>query len=202
MNVKKFIVNFFCEVWCQVCEVFGLDVVIFFNCNIFDGVEILVMVNEDMIILVVLIGVCDFNVCLQVVLLQQQFGVLNVQQVKCLVLLLLLLVQQLFCVVCFEYVLLLDQLVYGCVFVCLVEVVLVSDVCVWCSCCVEQVVGGCLVLVQQVQELGEYDQCLCLVLLEFDGKDYDEIFLEVMSEICFMCGVLEIQLVEIFWGGM
>lgn len=39
------------------------------------------------------------------------------------------------------------------------------------------------------------------VMAEFDGKDYDEILSDVMSEIRSMRGVLETQLAEISWGG-
>jgi len=39
------------------------------------------------------------------------------------------------------------------------------------------------------------------VMPEFDGKDYDEILSDVMSEIRSMRGVLETQLAEISWGG-
>ena len=38
-------------------------------------------------------------------------------------------------------------------------------------------------------------------LPEFEGKDYDEILSDVMSEIRSMRGVLETQLAEISWGG-
>jgi flagellar biosynthesis protein FlhF len=39
------------------------------------------------------------------------------------------------------------------------------------------------------------------VMAEFDGKDYDEILSDVMTEIRSMRGVLETQLAEISWGG-
>ena len=39
------------------------------------------------------------------------------------------------------------------------------------------------------------------VMPEFDGKDYDEILSDVMTEIRSMRGVLETQLAEISWGG-
>ncbi|MBB3211041.1 flagellar biosynthesis protein FlhF [Herbaspirillum sp. Sphag1AN] len=39
------------------------------------------------------------------------------------------------------------------------------------------------------------------VMPEFDGKDYDEILSDVMTEIRTMRGVLETQLAEISWGG-
>lgn len=38
-------------------------------------------------------------------------------------------------------------------------------------------------------------------MAEFDGKDYDEILSDVMTEIRSMRGVLETQLAEISWGG-
>jgi len=39
------------------------------------------------------------------------------------------------------------------------------------------------------------------VMAEFDGKEYDEILSDVMTEIRSMRGVLETQLAEISWGG-
>jgi len=39
------------------------------------------------------------------------------------------------------------------------------------------------------------------IMAEFDGKDYDEILSDVMTEIRSMRGVLETQLAEISWGG-
>ena len=53
MNVKKFIANSSREAWRQVRESLGPDAVILSNRNIEDGVEILAMANEDMTSLVV-----------------------------------------------------------------------------------------------------------------------------------------------------
>src|SRR5450830_1003328 len=53
MNVKKFIANSSREAWRQVRESLGPDAVILSNRNTEDGVEILAMANEDMTSLVV-----------------------------------------------------------------------------------------------------------------------------------------------------
>lgn len=54
MNVRKFIVVNVRDVLRKVKEMFGNDVIIFFNCGIFGGVEIMVVVVCDMVMIVLI----------------------------------------------------------------------------------------------------------------------------------------------------
>jgi flagellar biosynthesis protein FlhF len=201
MNVKKFIANSSREAWRQVREALGPDAVILSNRNIPDGVEILAMANEDMTTLVAPTGARDPNARPQAASLQQQSGAPNAQQAKRPALLSSPLAQQPARAARPEHAPLLDQPAHGRAPVRPVEAAPASDARVWRSRRAEQAAGGRPASAQQEQESGEHDQRPRSALPEFDGKDYDEILSEVMSEIRSMRGVLETQLAEISWGG-
>lgn len=199
MNVKKFIANSSREAWRQVREALGPDAVILSNRNIPDGVEILAMANEDMTTLVAPTGARDPNGRAQAASLQQQSGA-PAAQTKRPALLSSPLAQQPARTVRPETAPLLDQPAHGRAPVRAPEAAPASDARVWRSRRAEQDASRAA-SAQQAQESGEQDMRPRSALPEFDGKDYDEILSEVMSEIRSMRGVLETQLAEISWGG-
>ena len=199
MNVKKFIANSSREAWRQVREALGPDAVILSNRNIPDGVEILAMANEDMTTLVAPTGARDPNGRVQAASLQQQSGA-PAAQAKRPALLSSPLAQQPARTVRPENAPLLDQQAHGRAPVRAAEAAPASDARVWRSRRAEQDAARAA-SAQQAQESGDQEMRPRSALPEFDGKDYDEILSEVMSEIRSMRGVLETQLAEISWGG-
>lgn len=199
MNVKKFIANSSREAWRQVREALGPDAVILSNRNIPDGVEILAMANEDMTTLVAPTGARDPNGRVQAASLQQQSGA-PAAQAKRPALLSSPLAQQPARAVRAENAPLLDQPAHGRAPVRAAEAAPASDARVWRSRRAEQDAARAA-SAQQAQESGDQEMRPRSALPEFDGKDYDEILSEVMSEIRSMRGVLETQLAEISWGG-
>lgn len=199
MNVKKFIANSSREAWRQVREALGPDAVILSNRNIPGGVEILAMANEDMTTLVAPTGARDPNGRVQAASLQQQSGA-PAAQAKRPALLSSPLAQQPARAVRPENAPLLDQPAHGRAPVRAAEAAPASDARVWRSRRAEQDAARAA-SAQQAQESGDQEMRPRSALPEFDGKDYDEILSEVMSEIRSMRGVLETQLAEISWGG-
>ena len=199
MNVKKFIANSSREAWRQVREALGPDAVILSNRNIPDGVEILAMANEDMTTLVAPTGARDPNGRVQAASLQQQSGA-PAAQAKRPALLSSPLAQQPARAVRPVNAPLLDQPAHGRAPVRAAEAAPASDARVWRSRRAEQDAARAA-SAQQAQESGDQEMRPRSALPEFDGKDYDEILSEVMSEIRSMRGVLETQLAEISWGG-
>ncbi|OWY30947.1 flagellar biosynthesis protein FlhF [Herbaspirillum robiniae] len=196
MNVKKFIANSSREAWRQVREALGPDAVILSNRNIPDGVEILAMANEDMTSLVGPNGTRQAAGGPQAASLQQQSGLPPAQQPKRPALLSSPIAQQPSRAARQEESPLLDQQPLGRIPT--REAEPAADARVWRS------RGGNASQHREAQQhdaQGEQDQRPRSALPEFDGKDYDEILSEVMTEIRSMRGVLETQLAEISWGG-
>ncbi|WP_050466455.1 flagellar biosynthesis protein FlhF [Herbaspirillum chlorophenolicum] len=187
MNVKKFIANSSREAWRQVREALGPDAVILSNRNIPDGVEILAMANEDMTTLVAPGAAREAVARPQAASLQQQTSLPPAPQPKRPALLSSPVAQQPSRAPRAESSgPLLDQQPLGRAVSKEAEQ---ADARVWRS-----------RSSRAAQESGQ-DQPPRSSLPEFDGKDYDEILSEVMSEIRSMRGVLETQLAEISWGG-
>ncbi|MFL9923718.1 flagellar biosynthesis protein FlhF [Herbaspirillum lusitanum] len=193
MNVKKFIANSSREAWRQVREALGPDAVILSNRNIPDGVEILAMANEDMSSLVAP-GASKADAAAALAALQRPTQsprkpallsppatpqMLQPQQRP--------LARQ-------EAAPLLDQQPIGKIVARTAEEKTMAppaaDARVWRSRSSAQAAGS-----------DASDGRAKSALPEFDGKDYDEILSEVMTEIRSMRGVLETQLAEISWGG-
>lgn len=198
MNVKKFIANSSREAWRQVREALGPDAVILSNRNIPDGVEILAMANEDMTSLVGPNGTRQAAGGPQAASLQQQSGLPPAQQPKRPALLSSPIAQQPSRAARQEESPLLDQQPLGRIPTREAEPAPAADARVWRS------RGGNANQHREAQQhdaQGEQDQRPRSALPEFDGKDYDEILSEVMTEIRSMRGVLETQLAEISWGG-
>ncbi|NUU00210.1 flagellar biosynthesis protein FlhF [Herbaspirillum robiniae] len=198
MNVKKFIANSSREAWRQVREALGPDAVILSNRNIPDGVEILAMANEDMTSLVGPNGTRQAAGGPQAASLQQQSGLPPAQQPKRPALLSSPIAQQPSRAARQEESPLLDQQPLGRIPTREAEPAPAADARVWRS------RGGNANQQREAQQhdaQGEQDQRPRSALPEFDGKDYDEILSEVMTEIRSMRGVLETQLAEISWGG-
>ncbi|WP_017450922.1 flagellar biosynthesis protein FlhF [Herbaspirillum rubrisubalbicans] len=198
MNVKKFIANSSREAWRQVREALGPDAVILSNRNIPDGVEILAMANEDMTTLVAPTGTRDPNARPPAASLQQQSGQPAAQQPKRPALLSSPVAQQPVRAARAENAPLLDQPAQGRAPARAAEPAATGDARVWRSRRAEQAARPAS---GAAHESGQADQRPRSALPEFDGKDYDEILSEVMSEIRSMRGVLETQLAEISWGG-
>ena len=198
MNVKKFIANSSREAWRQVREALGPDAVILSNRNIPDGVEILAMANEDMTTLVAPTGARDPSGRPQVASLQQQSGLPPAQQPRRPALLSSPPAQAR---AARENAPLLDQPGVERGQQGRAEAAPAADARVWRSRTRDngQARTATGAAAQQGQE-PEQDRPRS-ALPEFDGKDYDEILSEVMSEIRSMRGVLETQLAEISWGG-
>ncbi|MDR6394596.1 flagellar biosynthesis protein FlhF [Herbaspirillum seropedicae] len=199
MNVKKFIANSSREAWRQVREALGPDAVILSNRNIPDGVEILAMANEDMTTLVAPTGARDPSGRPQAASLQQQSGLPPAQQPRRPALLSSPPAQAR---PAREGAPLLDQ--PGSErSQARAEAAPAADARVWRSRTRDsgnaQRRAAAPAGAPQRQEQ-EQDRPRS-ALPEFDGKDYDEILSEVMSEIRSMRGVLETQLAEISWGG-
>jgi len=199
MNVKKFIANSSREAWRQVREALGPDAVILSNRNIPDGVEILAMANEDMTTLVAPTGAREAGARPQAASLQQQSGLPPAQQPKRPALLSSPLAQQPARALRTEQAPLLDQPAQGRAPARAAEAAPGPDARVWRSrragsAAAQPPAAG-------ATDAAEQDQRPRSALPEFDGKDYDEILSEVMSEIRSMRGVLETQLAEISWGG-
>lgn len=187
MNVKKFIANSSREAWRQVREALGPDAVILSNRNIPDGVEILAMANEDMTTLVAPGAAREAVARPQAASLQQQTSLPPAPQPKRPALLSSPVAQPPSRAPRAESSgPLLDQQPLGRAVSKEAEQ---ADARVWRS-----------RSSRAAQESGQ-DQPPRSSLPEFDGKDYDEILSEVMSEIRSMRGVLETQLAEISWGG-
>ncbi|MFJ3045097.1 flagellar biosynthesis protein FlhF [Herbaspirillum chlorophenolicum] len=187
MNVKKFIANSSREAWRQVREALGPDAVILSNRNIPDGVEILAMANEDMTTLVAPGAAREAVARPQAASLQQQTSLPPAPQPKRPALLSSPVAQPPSRAPRAESSgPLLDQQPLGRAVSKEAEQ---ADARVWRS-----------RSNRAAQESGQ-DQPPRSSLPEFDGKDYDEILSEVMSEIRSMRGVLETQLAEISWGG-
>ncbi|KAF1047595.1 MAG: Flagellar biosynthesis protein FlhF [Herbaspirillum frisingense] len=198
MNVKKFIANSSREAWRQVREALGPDAVILSNRNIPDGVEILAMANEDMTTLVGPNGTREAAARPQAASLQQQSGLPPAQQSKRPALLSSPIAQQPAArPQRAESAPLLDQQPLGRIAPRDAEPAApADDARVWRSRGSDSVNRR-----QAAQDESDQDQRPRSALPEFDGKDYDEILSEVMSEIRSMRGVLETQLAEISWGG-
>ncbi|HZG21306.1 MAG TPA: flagellar biosynthesis protein FlhF [Herbaspirillum sp.] len=199
MNVKKFIANSSREAWRQVREALGPDAVILSNRNIPDGVEILAMANEDMTTLVAPTGAREGGARPQAASMQQQSGLPPAQQPKRPALLSSPLAQQPARVARAEPTPLLDQPAQGRAPSRPQEAAPSADARVWRSRRAGS--GTAQAAATESGERAEQDQRPRSALAEFDGKDYDEILSEVMSEIRSMRGVLETQLAEISWGG-
>ncbi|BEV15180.1 flagellar biosynthesis protein FlhF [Herbaspirillum sp. DW155] len=200
MNVKKFIANSSREAWRQVREALGPDAVILSNRNIPDGVEILAMANEDMTTLVAPTGARDPNGRAQ----SGQSGAPGPQPSRRPALLSSPLAQQQPRAAQAAHpdsVPLLDQPAHGRAPVRAADAAPAGDARVWRSRRTEQAAGRPAASGRPAQESGEQELRPRSALPEFDGKDYDEILSEVMSEIRSMRGVLETQLAEISWGG-
>ncbi|WP_075258097.1 flagellar biosynthesis protein FlhF [Herbaspirillum camelliae] len=197
MNVKKFIANSSREAWRQVREALGPDAVILSNRNIPDGVEILAMANEDMTTLVAPTGARAPSGRPQPASLQQQSGLPPAQQPRRPALLSSPPAQAR---PARDSAPLLDQpgseRGQG-----RAEAAPAADARVWRNRTRDsaQRRPATSAAAQQGHEQ-EQDRPRS-ALPEFDGKDYDEILSEVMSEIRSMRGVLETQLAEISWGG-
>ena len=201
MNVKKFIANSSREAWRQVREALGPDAVILSNRNIPDGVEILAMANEDMTTLVAPTGAREAAGRPQAASLQQQSGLPPAQQPRRPALLSSPVASQAPRQPRAEAAPLLDQQPLGRIHARSADgATPTSDARVWRSRsgdgAARQAGTG------ESSETSEQESARPRSALpEFDGKDYDEILSEVMSEIRSMRGVLETQLAEISWGG-
>ncbi|WP_343586399.1 flagellar biosynthesis protein FlhF [Herbaspirillum sp.] len=198
MNVKKFIANSSREAWRQVREALGPDAVILSNRNIPDGVEILAMANEDMTTLVAPGAAREAVARPQAASLQQQSGLPPAPQSKRPALLSSPIAQQPPRVQRTESGPLLDQQPAGRSAPKEAEQAAQADARVWRSRGSDNRDGRRERVAAQAHE---QDQRARSSLPEFDGKDYDEILSEVMTEIRSMRGVLETQLAEISWGG-
>lgn len=202
MNVKKFIANSSREAWRQVREALGPDAVILSNRNIPDGVEILAMANEDMTTLVAPTGAREAAGRPQAASLQQQSGLPPAQQPRRPALLSSPVVQspQGARQSRAEAAPLLDQPGLGRLPARAAEhAAPASDARVWRS---RSDSAAARPAAAAASESAEQEAARPRSALpEFDGKDYDEILSEVMSEIRSMRGVLETQLAEISWGG-
>jgi flagellar biosynthesis protein FlhF len=196
MNVKKFIANSSREAWRQVREALGPDAVILSNRNIPDGVEILAMANEDMTSLVGPNAAREAAARPQVAALQQQSGLPPAAQPSRRPALLSSPISQPPARTQRpEGAPLLDQQPLGRITPRDAEPAPSADARVWRS-------RGGDQRREHAQQAGQdQDQTPRSALPEFDGKDYDEILSEVMTEIRSMRGVLETQLAEISWGG-
>lgn len=201
MNVKKFIANSSREAWRQVREALGPDAVILSNRNIPDGVEILAMANEDM---TTLVGpeaarqaaqrqqaVPQSGVQSQALPQSQVLPQPQMQNPRKPALLSSPIVSHQARAVPQEPAPLLDQKPLGKIAPAAAEETAVPDARVWRSRSARS----------EEQRSAEDAQRPRSSLPEFDGKDYDEILSDVMSEIRSMRGVLETQLAEISWGG-
>ena len=193
MNVKKFIANSSREAWRQVREALGPDAVILSNRNIPDGVEILAMANEDMTTLVAPGAAREAVARPQAASLQQQSGLPPAPQPKRPAALLSSPIAQRPQRV--EAAPLLDQQAMNRAIPKEAEQAASADARVWRSRSNDSRRG------RDAAQEQDQDQRARSSLPEFDGKDYDEILSEVMSEIRSMRGVLETQLAEISWGG-
>jgi len=201
MNVKKFIANSSREAWRQVREALGPDAVILSNRNISDGVEILAMANEDMTTLVAPSAAREASNRAQPASLQQQNGQPQAQMPGRAALLSSPLASQPARPVRAEPVPLLDQ--PGVDSYARREAEPAADARVWRSRRAQRETGHAAPVAPAARAHAEdaEDQRPRSALPEFDGKDYDEILSEVMTEIRSMRGVLETQLAEISWGG-
>ncbi len=201
MNVKKFIANSSREAWRQVREALGPDAVILSNRNIPDGVEILAMANEDMTTLVAPTGGREAAGRPQAASLQQQSGLPPAQQPRRPALLSSPVASPAPRQPRADVPPLLDQQPLGRINARAAEgAAATSDARVWRSRGSEgsaRQAGASEAAESSEQEAARPRSALP----EFDGKDYDEILSEVMSEIRSMRGVLETQLAEISWGG-
>ncbi|MBB5392901.1 MULTISPECIES: flagellar biosynthesis protein FlhF [unclassified Herbaspirillum] len=195
MNVKKFIANSSREAWRQVREALGPDAVILSNRNIPDGVEILAMANEDMTTLVAPGAAREAVTRPQAASLQQQSGLPPAPPSRRPALLSSPLAQQPPRAPRAESGPLLDQPPLGLIAPRPAEPAAPADARVWRSRSSDQRRA------RDAAQQGGQEQAPRSSLPEFDGKDYDEILSEVMSEIRSMRGVLETQLAEISWGG-
>lgn len=196
MNVKKFIANSSREAWRQVREALGPDAVILSNRNIPDGVEILAMANEDMTTLVGPNGTRQVPGAPQAASLQQQSGLPPAQQPRRPALLSSPVAQQPSRAPRAEDGPLLDQQPLGRIPARDADLAPPADARVWRSRTEANRRREAAAAREEDQ-----DQRPRSALPEFDGKDYDEILSEVMTEIRSMRGVLETQLAEISWGG-
>lgn len=183
MNVKKFIAGSSRDAWRQVREALGPDAVILSNRNIDDGVEILAMANEDMSSLVVPAMAKDAMPRQAVRRTPGQ--TVQPQQAQSRAR---------------------GEPATGPVTEPVEHEVAQAQARVWRTRSAartrEQAQPE-----PQVQRPAAVSQPVVApapqvsATAEFDGKDYDEILSDVMSEIRSMRGVLETQLAEISWGG-
>jgi len=197
MNVKKFIANSSREAWRQVREALGPDAVILSNRNIPDGVEILAMANEDMTTLVAPTAGREAAARAQPASLQQQSGQPQAQAAAARrpALLSSPLAQPR--APRAETAPLLEQPSAPRRAQRPEEAEVPVDARVWRSRSAAREAQA------SAEEAGDdrHDDRPRSALPEFEGKDYDEILSDVMSEIRSMRGVLETQLAEISWGG-